>query len=142
MLCPVLPLQVAGEAHLGYHPFPSPLASPSRAEMSPTWGQGCPKGDRVGHPCVCHLFFSRKMQLVSGCRGDKQQEIAESICQQERTQGKPCPRLGTKYALTPSLCRVSTGHPQSLKAQAPTWKKQKTFAEIDLGKKHHPPAWE
>ena len=52
MLCPVLPLQEPGEAHLGYHPFPSPFASPSRAEMPPTGGHGFPKGYMVG-PSLC-----------------------------------------------------------------------------------------
>lgn len=107
MLCPLLPLKVAEEAHLGYYPFPFPFISPSRAEMPPTWGQGCPKGDMAGpSPCLS-LIPLQEDAAGFWLHGDKQQEVAESIRQQERTQGKPCPRLSTKYALSPSLWRVS-----------------------------------
>lgn len=41
------------------------------------------------------------MNLVPGCSDDKQQELAESTCQEEGTQGQPCPRWGTEYALFP-----------------------------------------
>lgn len=78
MLCPVLPLQEPGEAHLGYHPIPSPFASPSRAETPPTGGHGFPKGDMVAIPLsVTHPLI----EDAAGFRlpGDKQQEVGESI---------------------------------------------------------------
>lgn len=57
MLYPVLPLQVAGEAHLGYHPFPFPHPAELRChQLGPRDAQ---KVIQLGHSSVTYPLPGR-----------------------------------------------------------------------------------